>query len=118
MKTLALTTCAALAFCATLSAHTAAADEAGYPTAARADFVFACMAANGGTQLALQRCACAIDVIASILPYGRYEQAETVLRMRQAVGRADMVQQFRSAVTNEMVRALEEAKAEAEVRCF
>jgi hypothetical protein len=94
-----------------------AADDPGYTTAARAEFVFACMATNGGTQEALQRCSCAIDVIASVLPYDKYEQAETVLRMRHSAG-GYLAQEFRSAPMNAVVRDLEEAQAEAEVRCF
>ena len=53
-----------------------------YPTAARADYVFGCMAANGRTRDNLQRCACFIDVIAFILAYDDYVAAETVLSMR------------------------------------
>lgn len=106
------------AFLALSLVHQArAADDAGYSTAARAEFVFACMATNGGTQEALRRCACAIDVIATLLPYDKYEQAETVLRMRRSAG-GYLGQEFRSAPTNEIVRDLEEAQAEAEVRCF
>lgn len=54
----------------TLSMPAVLAAEIGndYPTQARAEFVFACMASNGQTQQALRQCACAIDVIASILP--------------------------------------------------
>ena len=56
--------------CSPLFVHSGrAADDGGYATAARAEYVFACMATNGGTQEALQRCSCAIDVIASVLPY-------------------------------------------------
>jgi hypothetical protein len=94
-----------------------AADESGYATAVRAEYVFACMATNGGTQEALQHCSCAIDVIASVLPYDKYEQAETVLRMRRSAG-GYLAQEFRSASSNGIVRDLEEAQAEAEVRCF
>ncbi len=94
-----------------------AADDTGYATAVRAEYVFACMATNGGTQEALQRCSCAIDVIASVLPYDKYEQAETVLRMRRSAG-GYLGAEFRSASTNAIVRDLEEAQAEAEVRCF
>jgi hypothetical protein len=75
------------------------------------------MATNGGTREALQHCSCAIDVIASVLPYDRYEQAETVLRMRRSAG-GYLGQEFRGSVGNDMVRELEEAQAEAEVRCF
>lgn len=92
-----------------------AADD--YPTAARAEYVFACMATNGGTSEALQRCSCAIDVIASVLPYDRYEQAETVLRMRRNVG-GHLGDVFRSKPSNDMVREFDEAQAEAEIRCF
>jgi len=92
-------------------------NSAGYSTATRAEFVFACMATNGGTQDALQRCSCAIDVVASVLPYDQYEKAETVLRMRRSAG-GYLGQEFRAAHTNAIVRDLEEAEAEAEVRCF
>ncbi len=107
-----------LTWCGPLSARSGlAADDSGYGTAARAEYVFACMATNGGTQEALQRCSCAIDVIASVLPYDKYEQAETVLRMRHSAG-GYLGQEFRSAPTNAIVSDLEEAQAEAEVRCF
>ena len=92
-------------------------DSAGYATAIRAEYVFACMATNGGTPDALRRCSCAIDVIASVLPYDRYEKAETVLRMRRAAG-GYLNQEFGSAPANDIVREFEEAQAEAEVRCF
>ncbi|HEX2942052.1 MAG TPA: hypothetical protein VHO91_13470 [Rhodopila sp.] len=88
-----------------------------YPTQARAEFVFACMASNGQTQQALRQCSCAIDVIASVLPYAKYEEAETVLRMRQHAG-GYMGELFRNAATNNMVRDFQEAQAEGEIRCF
>src|SRR5215210_7396184 len=58
-----------------------------YPTAARADYVFACMKTNGETRQALDQCSCSIDIIASILPYDRYVGAETVLSLSQVPGR-------------------------------
>jgi hypothetical protein len=88
-----------------------------YPTTARADYVLACVNVNGGTQEALQRCSCSIDVIASILPYDRYQAAETVLRMRQ-LGGGYLAQEFRQQESNEILSSLREAQAEAEVRCF
>ncbi len=88
-----------------------------YPTAARADYVLGCMAVNGGTQDALQRCSCSVDVIASIVPYRDYQEAETVLRMRQGVG-GYLADEFQAPPTAELVRELREAQAEAEVRCF
>lgn len=88
-----------------------------YPTDARAEYVFACMATNGGTRDALERCSCSIDVIASLLPYADYEKAETVMRMRRNTG-GYLADTFRTAGTNQMIRAFQEAEAEADVRCF
>lgn len=88
-----------------------------YPTEARAEYVFACMAVNGNTRDALMRCSCSIDVIASILPYERYVEAEAVLAMRQTSGeRVGIVRETQPA--NEMVRDLRRAQAEGDVRCF
>ncbi|HUC18712.1 MAG TPA: hypothetical protein VMA37_13600 [Acetobacteraceae bacterium] len=87
-----------------------------YPTSARADYVFGCMAVNGQTHEALDRCSCAIDVVASILPYEQYVSAETVLRMQQE--KSLLAAEFRTPVAKEIVRRLREAEAEGEVRCF
>ncbi|MEL6961371.1 MAG: hypothetical protein AAGA73_10020 [Pseudomonadota bacterium] len=88
-----------------------------YPTAARADYVFACMATNGRSREVLERCACSIDEIASILPYDAYVQAETVLSMRRVGGERMAV--FNSAVAAEnLVADLKRAQAEAEIVCF
>jgi hypothetical protein len=75
------------------------------------------MASNGQTQQALRQCACSIDVIASVLPFDKYEEAETVLRMRRTGG-GYLGEAFRSGLTNDIVRDLEEAQAEGEIRCF
>lgn len=88
-----------------------------YPTEARADYVFACMAANGQSRDVLTKCACSIDVIASILPYEDYVSGETVLRMRQGAGERMAI--FRTAEgANKVVTDLRRAQAEAEIRCF
>lgn len=88
-----------------------------YPTAARADYVFACMAANGQNRLMLEKCACSIDEIASILPFDKYVQAETVLSMRRVGG--ERMAMFKSAMVAEHIVAdLRRAQAEAELICF
>lgn len=87
-----------------------------YPTSARANYVFACMAVNGETHEALDRCSCSIDVIASILPYKDYVSAETVLSMQQE--KSYMALMFQTASAKTIVRRLREAEAEGEVRCF
>ena len=88
-----------------------------YPTDARAEYVFACMAVNGQTQDVLRRCSCSVDTIASILPYDDYVSAETVLRMRFGGGEAGAL--FRgSPAMRAIVADLRRAQAEAEMLCF
>ena len=88
-----------------------------YPTAARADYVFGCMKANGETRQALDQCSCSIDVVATLLPYERYISAETVLSMAQVPG--TLGTQFRSSEqATSVLNDLRRAQAEAEVRCF
>jgi hypothetical protein len=88
-----------------------------YPTNARADYVFGCMAANGQSRDMLERCSCSIDILASIMPYDRYLQAETILSMRQGVG--ERLSMFRNTkIFDDIVADLRRAQAEAEIRCF
>jgi hypothetical protein len=88
-----------------------------YPTAARSDYVFGCMKANGENRQSLDQCSCSIDVLASLLPYDRYVTAETVLSMAQVQG--NLGGQFRSSPqANTALADLRRAQAEAEVRCF
>ncbi len=88
-----------------------------YPTAARADYIFACMEVNGRTRDVLMKCACSIDEVASILPFAQYEQAETVLSMRR-VGGERMAMFNDSVMTNTMVAEMRRAQVEAELVCF
>ena len=89
-----------------------------YPTVARADYVLGCMAANGNTRLALERCACSLDAIAEQLPYVRYEVAETALRM-QAGNLGERAAEFRDPPqVRAAVEELRRAQAEATLRCF
>ena len=75
-----------------VAAHHARAEELNdYPTAARADYVFGCMKANGETREILQKCACSIDVIASLIPYDHYVATETILSMSQVAASASAV---------------------------
>ena len=89
-----------------------------FPTAARADYVLGCMAANGNTRLALERCACSIDAIAEQMPYARYEAADTALRM-QAGNLGERSAVFRDPPgVRAAVEDLRRAQAEATLRCF
>jgi len=88
-----------------------------YPTAARSEYVFGCLKANGETRQAIEQCSCSIDVVASIVPYERYVTAETVLSMSQV--RGNLGGQFRtSEQAASALNELRRAQAEAEVRCF
>lgn len=88
-----------------------------YPTEARADYVFACMASNGRSSDVLRRCSCSIDVIASIVPYDDYVEAETVLSLQQVGGERMSI--FRTtALAKELVATVRRAQAEADILCF
>jgi hypothetical protein len=88
-----------------------------FPTEARADYVLGCMTANGQSQDALRRCSCSIDVIATIIPFKRYEEASTFLSMGQVTGEAGTM--FRGAAESKAaIGDLRRAQAEAEIRCF
>ena len=90
-----------------------------YPTETLADYVFGCMAANGETPEVLKKCSCSIDVIASILPYEQYVEAETVLRMRLVPGGGEKMELFRDTpIAKDSVEKLKRAQVEGEVRCF
>jgi hypothetical protein len=88
-----------------------------YPTVTVADYVLACMQANGETREALERCSCSIDVIASVLPYERYVAAETFKQMSLVPG--EKASLFReTAPAKSASTELRRAQAEAEIRCF
>lgn len=116
IRTTVLAVCAIVAV-APANAQTVADRLNDYPTEARSDYVFGCMAANGQDRLILQKCACSIDWIASILPYEKYVEAETVLSLQ--LGTSEQLSMFKSAVNLQtMVADLRRAQAEAEVMCF
>ena len=104
-----------------LALSSAAATEAGdndYPTAVRADYVVGCMAANGNTREALLKCSCAIDTIAGLIPYSRYEQAETALSLQAGGGVGGRVGLFRDPPQlKAVIEELRRAQAEANLQC-
>jgi hypothetical protein len=90
--------------------------ENDYPTNVRADYVYGCMQVNGQTRLDLDRCSCSIDVIASILPYKEYEEADTILSVRQKGG--ENVAFLFTPAMREKVNDMRRAQIEGELRCF
>jgi hypothetical protein len=102
---------------ATLTATGPAGAAGDYPTATVADYVLGCMQVNGQTRKALESCSCSIDVIASVLPYPRYERAETFKSMSLTTG--ENAGLFRESAPAKAARTeLKRAQAEADVRCF
>jgi hypothetical protein len=96
------------------SAHAALNND--YPTEAIAEYVYACMKANGETRPMLTQCACSIDVVASLVPYDRYVEAGTFLSMQQLTGEGGEI--FRNSPESKAsVQDLRRAQAEGDVRC-
>jgi hypothetical protein len=101
-----------------LGATTAYAEGNDYPTSTRADYVIGCMAANGNTREALLKCSCAIDTIASLMPYSHYEQAETALSLQAGGGVGGRVGLFRDPPQiKAVIEELHRAQAEANLQC-
>ena len=112
------TAAAALAWvCVPAWAQDAHAPRYDYPTAARADYVIGCLAANGFQRQLLDKCACSIDAIADRMSYDDYEKADTILSMQQAsVGPRGGL--FRDTpVAKTTLEKLRRAQAEANLRC-
>src|SRR5262245_9232306 len=94
------------------------ANENDYPTSARADYVIACMAANGNTREALLKCSCAIDTIAGLMPYSHYEQADTALSFQAGGVAGDRIGLFRDPPpVKAVIEELRRAQAEANLQC-
>jgi hypothetical protein len=88
-----------------------------YPTAARADYVIGCLAGSGFKRELLERCACAIDVIANLMPYEDYEAAETILSLQQG-GLGERGALFRDTpVAKQRTDQLRRAQAQASLEC-
>ena len=102
---------------ATVSLAFPATAATSYPTNAVAEYVYACMKANGENRSNLDRCSCSIDVIESIVPYDRYETAAPFRQMGLVPGENGAL--FReSAPAKAAIAELKRAQAEADVRCF
>lgn len=88
-----------------------------YPTAVIADYVLACMSANGNSYEALHQCSCSIDYIRERLSYADYERAEAVMQAQLDRGQRGIF--YRDAQQPQaMVERLQAIQAESTLRCF
>ena len=101
-----------------LAAAPVRAEDNDYPTEARVDYVFGCMAANGQSRESMEKCSCSVDALAKILPYDKYVQASTILMMRQGQGGQRQTAFKSTKVFDDKVADLRRAQAEAEIRCY
>jgi hypothetical protein len=116
MKTTAIALAAALMMAAS-TGHAAPNDPNDYPTAARVDYVIGCMATNGQTQEAMERCSCSIDHIAKTIPYNSFVQLETIRRMQDMPGERAML--FRGVGwIKDLQDRFRLAQVEADLECF
>lgn len=109
------------AACLMAISHTFAADPNcgadDFPTAAVADYVLGCMAANGNSFASLHQCSCSIDFIKSRMTYNEFEKAQTVMQAQLDRGQRGVF--FRdSNWAKKQVETLEKYQAESTLRCF
>lgn len=116
MRIRAYTVIAIAAAAAVMPALAQEASKNDYPTIARADYVFACMQVNGRSRQILEKCSCSIDVIAQLLPYDKYEEAETIMSVRQKGG--EQVAPLMTPEYQEKILEMKRAQVEGELRCF
>lgn len=119
IKQIAIMVCisAVLLYGSSLASSAYAAIDNDYPTVTIADYVFGCMASNGQTRQALQKCSCSIDVVASLLTHDQYVEAETIMRLRLVAGEKGTLFRTGPQVKDAFAK-LKRAQAEAEIRCF
>ncbi len=89
-----------------------------YPTDARVQYVFECMATHGGENFTnLYKCSCAIDKIASAMPYDTYVEADTFTRGRSVIG--EHGNEFRDPPQGkELRKELEQVEKVAQQQCL
>jgi len=88
-----------------------------YPTAVIADYVLACMSANGNSFESLHQCSCSIDFISERMDYKTYEKASTVMQVQLDRGQRGLFYRDSQWAKNR-VNVLQQIQAESTLRCF
>jgi len=109
--------CIALTYSIFAITNAYAHEKSHYPTATLADYVFACMAANGQRYDILQKCSCSIDYIAERMPHEDYETIEAIMQAQQDIGQRGIF--YREAQwAHDKVDKLKKIQAESTIACF
>lgn len=88
-----------------------------YPTHVIADYVLACMAANGNSFESLHQCSCSIDLIMSRIGYEDYEKASTILQVQLDKGQRGIFYRDSSWAKTKL-DLFERVQAESTLKCF
>jgi len=88
-----------------------------YPTHVIADYVLACMAANGNSFTSLHQCSCSIDLIMSKVSYEDYEKASTILQVQLDKGQRGIFYRDSHWAKNKL-EFFERVQAESTLKCF
>jgi len=104
---------------ATIAAHDEDAEAAAerYPTHVIADYVLACMSANGNSFESLHQCSCSIDHIMSKISHEDYEKASTILQVQLDKGQRGIFYRDSNWAKNNLDR-FERVQAESTLKCF
>ena len=117
---------AAIVIPATIAAHDEDAEaaqaakqqaEERYPTHVIADYVLACMSANGNSFESLHQCSCSIDHIMSKISHEDYEKASTILQVQLDRGQRGIFYRDSNWAKNNLER-FERVQAESTLKCF
>ena len=98
-------------------AHEPKGDSDEFPTSAIADYVLACMTANGSSFESLHQCSCSIDYIKARMPYKAYERAQTVMQVQMDTGQRGIFYRD-SNWAKKRVDQLQNLQAESTLKCF
>jgi len=111
-----LAVCFALSF-TTVAMSDDSCKQHDFPTAAIADYVLGCMAANGNSLESLHQCSCSIDMLMDRMSYHDFEQANTVMQIQRDKGQRGVF--YREANwAKKRVELLEQIQAESTLTCF
>lgn len=88
-----------------------------YPTHVIADYVLACMSANGNSFESLHQCSCSIDHIMSKISHTDFEKASTILQVQLDKGQRGIFYRDSHWAKNNLER-FERVQAESTLKCF